>query len=144
MNGRTAAPVDKDGALDFGDQPKPAPAPAPRPYPSRVFSTQVEHGGFTFTLSYNNLTLDALEDLVREFQARGYTAVKPQPRGNFGGRPDNRIDPAYDDAGNEICPIHKTKLREFTTQDGRKFKACSTKGTGAGFNAKGYCEARFK
>lgn len=147
MNGRAPAPVDADGALDFEGDRKPAlPAP-PKPYPSRVFSTQIEHGGFTFTLSYNNLTLDALEDLVREFQARGYTAVKPAKAGGFGQRPDNRIDPAFDGAGNEICPMHRVALRTYTTKDGRSFKGCPSRGTGVAgekINDKGYCDLRFK
>ena len=146
-NGRTAAPVDADGALDFeGDRKQAQPAsPVLRPFPSRVFSTQIEHGGFTFTLSYNNLTLDALEDLVREMNARGYTPVKPfRGGGGFGGRPDNRVDPAYDDRGNEICPTHKKPLREYTTSDGRKFKGCPIKGEGEGFNPKGFCALRFR
>lgn len=146
-NGRTPAPIDKDGALDFEDKPKPA--PVPKPYPSRTFSTQVEKDGYTFTLSYNNMTLDNLDALIDELKDRNYTAVKPfrGGGGGFGQRPDTRVDPAFDEAGNEICPVHKVKIRAYKTQDGREFKGCPSKGTGAQgekLNQRGYCEFRFK
>jgi hypothetical protein len=134
MNGRTPAPVDETGALSFEDRPA-------RPSNSAVIHLAFQ--GVPVDLQVSDKKIGDVETLITGLLKRGWTAP-PVARGGFGGRPDNRIDPAYDDAGNEVCPIHKTKLREFTTQDGRKFKACSTKGTGAGFNAKGYCEARFK
>lgn len=145
--GRTPAPVDEEGALDFSERPARPVAPAPKPYPSRTFSTQVEKDGYTFTLSYSNMTLDNLDALVEELKERNYTAVKPAKAGGFGQRPDNRVDPAFDEAGNEICPVHKAKIREYKTQDGRTFKGCPSKGTGAPgekLNARGYCETRFK
>jgi hypothetical protein len=136
-NGRTPAPTDRDGALDFGEQ-------------------KVGNSNGTITLYFQGVpmafnvsdkTIGQIERWITGMLARGWTAP-PQPRvGGFGGKPDNRVDAAFDEDGNEVCPVHKTRVREYKTQDGRTFKGCPSKGTGVAgerLNQRGYCEFRFK
>lgn len=135
-NGRTPAPVDAAGALDFTDKPA---------RPANGATIHLAYQGVPVDLQVADKKIGQIEQLIQGLLARGWTAP-PQPRGGggFGGRPDTRVDPAFDESGNEICPTHGKPLREYTTGDGRKFKACPAKGTGAGFNDKGFCSLRFK
>jgi len=137
-NGRTHAPVDESGALDFSDRPA-------RPSNSAVI--HVAFQGIPVDLQVSDKKIGQLEELIAGLLKRGWTAPPQPQRGGFGGRPDTRVDPAYDDQGNEICPIHKVKIRAYKTHDGREFKGCPSKGTGAQgekLNQRGYCEFRFK
>lgn len=139
MNGRTAAPTDESGALDFEDRKE---APAPQRLPTIVHAT------------YMGVPVDIpvlagrkqVEALIKDLLANGWTAP-PVSRGGFGGRPDNRVEAGHDAAGNEICPIHKVKIRAYKTKDGREFKGCPSKATGAQgetVNNNGFCDLRFK
>lgn len=139
MNGRTPAPTDKEGALDFGDE-KPKVG-------DNSGNVTLYFQGVPMSFSVSDKTLGQIERWIKGMLARGWTAPPVPKSGGFGGRPDNRVDPAYNDAGEEICPVHKTKVREYKTQDGRTFKGCPSKGTGVAgekLNQRGYCEFRFK
>jgi hypothetical protein len=134
MNGRQPAATDAEGALDFTEKPA-------RPSNSAII--HVAYQGIPVDLTVCDKKIGQIEELIQGLVKRGWTAP-PQPRGGFGGKPDTRVAPAYDDGGNEVCPTHKKPLREYTTSDGRKFKGCPSKGEGAGYNAKGFCDLRFK
>lgn len=137
MNGRTPASTDESGALSFEDRPA---------RPQNGAAIHVAYQGVPVDLQLVDKKIGQVEDLIKTLLARGWTAP-PMPRGGFGARPDNRIDPAFDDAGNEVCPTHHVPLRTYKTQDGREFKGCPSRGTGAAgekINAKGYCDLRFK
>lgn len=140
MNGRTPAPVDETGALDFeAEKPKATPPPS-----NNSAIIHVSFQGIPVDLQVSDKKIGQIEQLIAGLLQRGWAAPPLPKMGGFGGGRDNRVDPAFDEAGNEICPTHKKPLREYTTADGRKFKGCPAKGEGEGFNAKGYCSLRFK
>lgn len=136
-NGRTAAPVDETGALDFEDRPK---------APQNGATIHLAYQGVPVDLQVSDKKIGQIEQLITGLLSRGWTAP-PQPRGGFGGK-DMRVDPAYDEEGNEVCPVHRVKVRTYEGKDGRPpFKGCPSKATGASgekINDRGYCILRFK
>lgn len=111
------------------------------------FTISVSMDGFPVAIKF---TGDAkrLRAVIDALKASGAT---PPPVRTFGGgnfqRKDTRVDPAFNDAGKEICPVHRKLLQTRTTQDGRSFKSCSSKATGAEgekINDRGYCALSFK
>lgn len=143
MNGRTPAPVDADGALDFEvERPKATPPPS-----NNSAIIHVSFQGIPVDLQVSDKKIGQIEQLITGLLQRGWAAPPLPKTGGFGGRPDDRVDPAFDDQGNEICPVHKVKIREYKTADGRTFKGCPSKKTGAPgekLNQRDYCSFRFK
>lgn len=131
-NGRSPAPTDETGALDFSERPA---------RPSNSATIHLAYQGVPVDLQISDKKITDIETLITGLLKRGWTAP-PRSTGGFGK--DNRVEAERDAQGREICPVHKTEVREFTTHDGRKFKGCVSKGTGQGYNPKGYCEIRFR
>lgn len=134
-NGRTPAPTDNTGALDFNPKP-----------PQNGATIHLAFQGVPVDLQVAGKTIGQIEQLIAGVLSRGWTAP-PQPRGGFGGKGNELTEPERDSQGNEICPNHKTIIRAYTTKDGRTFKGCPSKATGASgekINERGYCSLRFK
>lgn len=137
MNGRAPAPVDETGALDFGDK---------KAKPAIAAVIHVAYQGVPIDINVT-AARDQIEKTVQNLLGNGWTAPPQPARGGFGGRPDTRVEADKDATGNEICPVHKTKIRTYKTKDGREFKGCPSKATGAQgekINQNGFCDLRFK
>lgn len=139
-NGRTPAPVDDEGALDFSDKKEQRP-------PSNKVTIRLAYQGVPVDIELSNKAIGQVENLVKGLLANGWTAPPLPSRGGFGGRPDNRVEADRNERDEEICPIHRAKIKVYKTQDGKEFKGCPSKGTGAvgeQLNQRGYCGLRFK
>lgn len=136
-NGRSPAPTDETGALDFENE---------RPRGSSGVLT-LYYQGVPMAFNVSDKTIGQIERWIAGMLKRGWTAP-PVARGGFGGKADERIEAEKDAQGNEICPVHKCKVRTYEGKDGRPpFKGCPSKGTGAAgekLNPRGYCSLRFR
>lgn len=98
--------------------------------------------GFPIELSFVGAItqLPAITKRLRELGAE----APPSPRtGNWQKPKVELTQPAYDDGGNPICPVHGRKIvmREW---DGRTFRCCPAKAKdGEKANKNGYCALRF-
>jgi len=118
-------------------------------------STQVEIGGFTWTIyaTTNAETIDQIVKVTKALQRRGYSAPK---RAVFGGsKPAAKplTQPLYRDDGVPCCPLHTNRngqpspVRWVEPSNGRPgFWGCPSAAqqvAGETINARGYCDLRF-
>jgi hypothetical protein len=132
-NGRTPAPVDQDGALDFTP-----PAPAKR---QRGVSIQLSYHGalvnFTFDAATAPQVVEIEQSIDTLLKREGWAGVPtvaaaPKPKAE-------RVKPFYDGNGDPCCPVHRKPLKE-----GQYGLYCSCKAKdGEAANDKGYCNLRF-
>lgn len=107
--------------------------------------------GFPIDIAFAG-SIEQLTDAVARLQRLGATP----PRPSFGGgKPPAKplTPPAYNDAGDPCCPVHRrrdggpTPARYWAGSDGRPgFWGCPAKADGTPgetINARGYCDLRF-
>lgn len=118
------------------------------PKPTSKFTITVQMDGFPVTVEFTGNS-KRLKEVIAGLKSAGATPppVKTFGGGGFGKKQDTLTEPAYDAHGNEVCPIHGTKVKEYKFNDGRTIKGCPSKGTGAEgekLNDRGYCSLRFR
>lgn len=132
-NGRTPAPVDQDGELDFKEPP------AKR---ARGVSIQLSYHGALVDFTFDATNAPAVHEIEQSID----TLLK---RDGWAGTPSGmlatqkpkaeRVKPFYDGSGDPCCPVHCKPLKEGSYG---LYCSCRAKDGEAG-NDKGYCSLRF-
>lgn len=132
----TRAEIDAAPPLDFG-QPK---AQKRR----RAVTVQMCYHGALVSFSFDaetNITRHEIEQSIDTLlKADGWSAIPtPQAAANGAKKAAERREPAYNDNGEAICPVHRKPLKQ-----GQYGWYCSAKAKeGEAANDKGYCSIRF-
>lgn len=131
------AAVDTATPLAFGDPPRFAPL-------ERQANITIEAGPLGITVQAEYIgTLASIPAAIERLRTAGVlelvSAAKVAPAAAAPARkPMTGITPAYDGAGQAMCPVHHKALSE-----GRYGAYCPSRAEGEHANAKGYCNIRF-
>lgn len=108
------------------------------------FMIKATVNGYPVEINFSG-TIDQLPAVTKRLAELGATPPPVPMRGPWSGKPKaDRVQPAYNGAGDPCCPVHGSKLawREW---EGRKFLSCPAKAKdGELANQRGYCAIKFQ